>query len=210
MPNPPLLLDACVTINLVAAGPIEQIAHDVSRTFLVTRQAAAEVGHLRDATDGEAVIIPVELTEHIQAGAFEVIDLTASEIPLYVELARLVDDGEASSIAVAIMRGVALATDDRKARRLCAQRGLPEPTGTVAIVRQYCETRALERADVSRLLGMIRNHASFEPPRNDPDLKWWKDHEAGIGQLLAWEPNWERQQSGAIERHQRNVIAGQP
>lgn len=179
MPNPPLLLDACVTINLVAAGPIEQIAHGVSRTLLVTRQAAAEVGHLRDTTEGEAVIIPVDLTRHVQAGAFEIIDLTASEIPRYVELARLVDDGEASTIAVAIRRRIALATDDRKARRLCAQRGLPEPTGTVALIRQYCDTKALEQADVSRLISRIRNHASFQPPRNDPDLKWWNDHEPG-------------------------------
>jgi len=177
MPNPPLLLDASVTINLVAAGPIEQIAHDVGRMFLVTRQAAAEVGHLRDTADGQVVVVPIDLSRHIRAGAFEIIDLEADEIPLYVELARMVDDGEASTIAVAIRRGLPLATDDRKARRVCAQRGMREPTGTVALVRQYCEARALERADVSRLLGRIRNHASFQPPRSDPDLKWWNNQE---------------------------------
>lgn len=180
MPNPPLLLDACVTINLVAAGrPIEQIALDTGHRFLITRQAAGEVGHLRDTTDGEDVVIPVDLTSHVQAGAFEIIGTTADEIPLYVELAGLVDDGEASTIAVAIRRGLPLATDDRKARRVCADRGLPEPTGTVALIRQYCEARALEHSHVSRLLSRIRNHASFQPPRSDPDLKWWHDHESG-------------------------------
>jgi len=180
MPNPPLLLDACVTINLVAAGPIEQIAHDIDRTFLITRQAAAEVGHLRDTADGEVVVVPVNLSRHVRAGAFELTDLQAGELPLYVELASLVDDGEASTIAVAIRRGLPLATDDRKARRVWAQRGISEPTGTVALVRQYCEARALGHADVSRPLARIRKHASFRPPRSDPDLKWWNDHEPDL------------------------------
>lgn len=179
MPNSPLLLDACVTINLVAAGPIEQIARDTACRFLITRQAAGEVGHLRDTADGEVVVIPVDLSRHVQAGAFEIIDMTADEVPLYVELAGLVDDGEASTIAVAIKRCLPLATDDRKARRVCAARDLPEPTGTAALIRQYCEATALEQADVSQLLGRIRNHASFQPPRSDPDLKWWNDHEPG-------------------------------
>jgi predicted nucleic acid-binding protein len=179
MPIPPLLLDACVTINLIAAGPIEQIALDVGRSFLITRQAAAEVGHLRDIVEGEVIVVPVDLSDHVRAGAFEIIDLDANEIPLYVELASLIDDGEASTIAVAIERDLPLATDDRKARRVSAQRGLSEPTGTVALVRQYCEATALEYAEISRLLAGIRNHASFQPPRSDPDLKWWTDHEHG-------------------------------
>ncbi len=184
MPNPELLIDACVTINLVAAGPIDQIAEGVGRTFQVTTQTATEVGHLRDTADGEIVVVPVDLSRHVKVGAFEIIDLEADEIGLYVELAGLIVDGEASTIAVAIKRGLPLATDDRKAWRVCAQRGITEPTGTVALVKRYCEARGLGQADVSGLLGRIRNHASFQPPRSDPDLKWWIDHEvraAGSG-----------------------------
>lgn len=176
MPSPPpLLLDACVAINIVAAGPINEVAHAISRRLLVTRQAASEVGHLRDIADGEMVISHVNLNDHIQAGAFEIIELTNDEIPLYVELARLVDDGEASTIAVAIERNLPLATDDRKARRLCSERGLAEPIGTVALIRQYCDARALNPTEVARLLTGIAARASFQPPRNDPDLKWWSD-----------------------------------
>lgn len=179
MPNPPLLLDACVTIKLVAAGPIEQIAEDIGRAFLITRQAAGEVGHLRDTADGDVVVVPVDLNSHVRSGAFEITDLAADEVALYVELAGLIDDGEASTIAAAIRRSLPLATDDRKARRVCAQRGLLEPTSTAALIRQHCEARAFQLAEVSEVLGRIRNHASFHPPRSDPDLKWWTDHEPG-------------------------------
>jgi len=60
---------------------------------------------------------------------------------------------------------------------MCAARGLREPTGTVALIRRYCEARPLGQPDISRLLNRIRNHASFQPARNDPDLKRWTDHE---------------------------------
>lgn len=177
VPHPPLLLDACVTINLVAAGPIHQIARSVGHSCLITRQAANEVGHLRDTTDGETRVTPVHLTDHVQTGAFEIIDLTPEEIPLFVELASLVDDGEASTIAVAIKRGIPLATDDRKARRLCAERGLDLPTGTVTLIRHYCEAQALDHTHISHLLQRISSCASFQAPRGDPDLKWWNDHQ---------------------------------
>lgn len=177
MANPPLLLDACVTINLAAASPLHHIARSVGRSCLITRHAANEVGHLRDTTDGETRIAPVNLTDYVQAGAFEIIDLVPEELSLFVELASLVDDGEASTIAVAINRGIPLATDDRKARRLCAERGLDLPTGTVELVRRYCEAQTLDHARISHLLHRIRSRASFQAPRGDPDLKWWNDHQ---------------------------------
>ena len=177
MLNPPLLLDACVTINLVAAGPVHQIARSIGRSCLITRQAANEVGHLRDMAGGETRVTPVDLTDHVQPGAFQIIDLASDEIPLFVELAGLVDDGEAATIAVAIKRGLPLATDDRKARRLCAERGLALPTGTVTLIRRYCEARALDHARISHLLQRISSRASFQAPRGDPDLKWWNDHQ---------------------------------
>lgn len=177
MLNPPLLLDACVTINLVAADPVHRIARSIGFSCLITRQAATEVGHLRETTAGETRVTPVDLADHVQTGAFEIIDLAPDEIPLFVELASLVDDGEASTIAVAIKRGIPLATDDRKARRLCAERGLALPTGTVTLIRRYCEARALDHAHVSHLLQRISSRASFQAPRGDPDLKWWNDHQ---------------------------------
>ncbi|HTX85791.1 MAG TPA: hypothetical protein VME44_26710 [Streptosporangiaceae bacterium] len=177
MLNPPLLLDACITINLVAADPVHQIARSVGFRCLITRQAANEVGHLRDTADGETRVTPVDLADHVQADYFEIIGLASDEIPLFVELASLVDDGEASTIAVAIKRGIPLATDDRKARRLCAERGLALPIGTVALIRRYCEAQALDHAHVSDLLQRISTRASFQAPRGDPDLKWWNDHQ---------------------------------
>ncbi len=142
--------------------------HDVRTGVLAATLAGRAPGYTSLGFPDPRRIAPTAIT-----------DLTDDEVPLYVELAGLVDDGGASTIAAAIKRNWPLATDGRKARHVCTQRGLPEPAGTAALIRQYCDARALGQADIARLLGRIRNHASFQPPRSDPDLKWWTDHESG-------------------------------
>ena len=174
MPRSPLLLDACVAINLAATDRVEQIAQATEVTFTLARQAAQEVGHLRDTADGETILTPIDLSRY-DSTTLEIVGLVQPEYSLYVELTRTVDDGEAATIAVAVNRSLPLATDDRKARRVCAEFGLPEPTRTLSILHSYADAASLPRAQVRGILVKIRDRASFQPPRNDPDLKWWQD-----------------------------------
>lgn len=176
MPRRTLLLDACVAINLAATDHLADVAESLGTTFMLTRQAAAEVGHLRDAAAGELVLTPIDLSQHTGAGTLQIVDLTPAEYPAYIELARIVDDGEASTIAVAASQNLPLATDDRKARRLCDERHMPEPRRTLSLIHSYADTVGLDNADIRDLLIRIRDRASFLPPRSDPDYKWWNDH----------------------------------
>jgi predicted nucleic acid-binding protein len=180
VPRSFLLLDACVAINLAATDRLQHIAEILDVTFVLTGQAAAEVGYLRDVIRGELVTTPVSISQHASAGTVQLIDLDAPEYPLYLELAAIVDDGEAATIAVAAHRGIQLATDDRKARRLCDERQVREPLRTLALVHAYTDTARLETAYIRALLLKIRNRASYQPPRSDPDHKWWTDHIEGI------------------------------
>jgi predicted nucleic acid-binding protein len=173
--RPPLLLDACIAINLAATDRLQHVAEFVDVTFALVRQAASEVGYLRDVADGKPVRTPIDLEQ--QAGdALEIIDLTPAEYPVYLSLALEVDDGEAATIAVAAQRGLPLATDDRKARKLCTQLGIPEPLRTLGLLHDYADAAELQQAQLRDLLSRIRDRASFQPPRSDPDLKWWNDN----------------------------------
>ncbi len=174
MPRTPLLLDACVAINLAATERLQHIAQTMGVTFTFARQAAAEVGHLRDATDKSVRLIPIDLGQY-DTQTVEIIDLTPAEYGTYVNLARKVDDGEAATITLAIERGLQLATDDRKARRLCAELQIPEPQRTLGILHTYADAARLQHARLQDLLVGIRDRASFQPPRSDPDHKWWHD-----------------------------------
>ncbi|MGH3276565.1 MAG: hypothetical protein ACRDNZ_19835 [Streptosporangiaceae bacterium] len=176
MPRPVVLLDACVAINLCATDRLGHLAEVLEVRFALTQQAAAEVGHLRDLISGELVATPISLSRYVSDSTIQLIDLDISEYALYLELAGLVDDGEAASIAVAINRDLQLATDDRKARRLCAQHLIREPLRTLALVHAYTDTARLEQDRIRDMLSKIHNRASYQPSRTDPDHKWWSDH----------------------------------
>jgi len=168
-----LLLDACVAINLYATNQLTEIAQSLGITFLLVQQAAAEVGHLREVIDGDLVITPVDLSKHLDQEAVQLLHVQPAEYPLYVALASLLDDGEAATIAVSSKRLIPMATDDRKARRVCASRSLPEPRRTLALIRAHTEAVSLDDGDIREMLRRVRRRASFTPPRSDPDLSWW-------------------------------------
>jgi predicted nucleic acid-binding protein len=179
VPRTPLLLDACIAINLAATDDMQHVAEVTGFTFTLARQAAAEVGYLRDIADGAVTRTAVDLSQESK-DTVQIIDLTPPEYQVYIRLAREVDDGEAATIAIAAQRGLRLATDDRKARRLCADVQIADPLRTVALIRSYADAASLPQAQLCDLLIKVRDRASFQPPRGDPDHKWWEDNIAVI------------------------------
>lgn len=171
-----ILLDACVAINLAATGSLDHIANTLQVTFAIAAQAAAEVGYLRDMAGGQVVLTPINLRQFEHDEIVEILELTPAELGLYIQLAALVDDGEAATIAIAIQRHLDIATDDRRARRLCQERQLTEPLRTVSLLRAYADAAHLASDQIQQIVTSIRDRASFQPPRSDPELKWWNDH----------------------------------
>jgi len=152
------------------------MADSLQITFMIVDQAASEAGYLRDTVGGETVLTPINLDQLAPSETLEICRLAPSELPLYLELASIVDDGEAATIAVAIHRHIDLATDDRRARRLCAERRLAEPERTISLLHAYTEAVRLKNDELREMLIQVRDRASFLPARSDPHLKWWNDH----------------------------------
>lgn len=169
----PVALDACVLLNLVASGrPIAEFAAAADVRFVVVRQAEREVGWL-DPEDPEDPREAIDLEPSVQRGEVQRVVLADVELPRFVALARALDDGEAATLAIAEARGFAVATDDRKARRILTTLD-PQPavTSTAAIVRAWASNRG--DAEVRECLRLIQRRASFLPPKNDPDGDWWR------------------------------------
>ena len=78
MPRTPLLLDACIAINLAATDHMQHIAEVTGFTFTLARQAAAEVGYLRDLADGVLTRTAVDLSQET-SHTLQIIDLTPPE-----------------------------------------------------------------------------------------------------------------------------------
>jgi predicted nucleic acid-binding protein len=79
------------------------------------------------------------------------------------------------TLAIAHQRGAAVATDDRKARRIANQRfGANFPLlRTTGIMHDWVRLEMLEREAVRAVLGRIQTVAQFRPPNDDPLREWW-------------------------------------
>lgn len=171
-----LLLDACIAINLIATDRPNEISTALDIKFLMVRQAALECVGLQ-VTEGNLAVCCQQSSVDIASFA-DVLTLVESEIDAYIGLAREIDDGEAATIAVAQSRSLAMATDDRKARRVAVAAGVIMPIGTTTILRQYVDAAGLSAQETSVLLRRVRDEASYIPRRTDEHFDWWQQNVA--------------------------------
>lgn len=172
-----VLLDACVALNLEAAGEFDAIADVLSLTFLMPTKAAQETLYLDDIIDGEPCRTQVDLNMHVRKGTLEVLALTAGdEMASFVALAGLVDDGEAECLSLAKHRALPFATDDRLATKVAGELSLAPIHTTGELLRRYVERANLKCHDVSLMLKTVERRATFRPPRGSPDFSWWLNH----------------------------------
>jgi predicted nucleic acid-binding protein len=113
--------------------------------------AGVHVGHshLRQAL--------AQIRGHGKSGWLELLRLESpDEFALYEELARALDLGEASCLALAAHRQLSMATDDAAARRIASRLGVPL-TGTVGILGASVREGQLALPAANAILaGMIR------------------------------------------------------
>jgi predicted nucleic acid-binding protein len=96
----------------------------------------------------------------------------------YVRFAADLDDGEAMSLAICHARSYALATDDRKARRMAAALTMSPVrlVSTGEMLRHWAVISRPQESEVKRVLGAIERRARFVPPADDPSCDWWSEH----------------------------------
>lgn len=115
-----VVLDASVVINLLAFIG-SSMALDKVRCY-VTYEVEREI--LRDPLSREQL---TGLRESSLSSAVQYVEMTDDELDTFIDLTGSellgdLDDGEASTLAVANGRGLVCAIDERKARRICTAR----------------------------------------------------------------------------------------
>ncbi|MEQ4724344.1 hypothetical protein [Nonomuraea sp. B19D2] len=172
-----VLLDACVALNLEAAGEFDAVADVLGFTFVMSTKTVEETFYLDDIIDGEPCRTKIDLSPHIRKGTLEVLTLDpGDEIATFVRLAGRVDDGEAECLSLAVNRALPFATDDRLAIRVADDLGLTPIFRTAELLRKYAERANLKSHDIYPMLRAVERRASFRPPRGSPDLPWWLNH----------------------------------
>jgi predicted nucleic acid-binding protein len=169
-----LIQDACVLINLVATGRFEQIARGICHQFAVSQAARNELLFLRNP-GGERE--PIDLQPHVDAGLLQVLSVkTDQERSRYVAYAAQLDDGEAMSLALAECRHLALATDDRKCRRLVAKEQVDiKLWSTTDILKAWQAAQQIPSTEMREAVCRVRDRARFLLKQGHPDRPWWDE-----------------------------------
>lgn len=172
-----VILDACGTINLYASGrfiPIlTALGHDWYMPLAVERESRTY--RQPDPADPERLVpTPIDLAPAIDAGILKRCDCEGErEVGLYVELAaRIGDDGESMGLAIARCRGWAVLTDDKKARRIADEIGVPV-LDTTEVLKRWAVVAGPGPRELSRILGAIERFSNFRPGRGSVDYEWW-------------------------------------
>jgi len=171
------LLDACCLINLYATRIIERVLGAVPYQFAIVDIVTGESLFVRrggtgdDAGERDAIPLHALLSQGVLR---EVTSSSPQEVSLFVQLAAQVDDGEAMTCAIAIRRGHAVATDDRKTLRVLRQHH-PEVQilTTASIIKSWTDAEQPSSNEIAAVLRAIRERARFMPSRDDPLHAWW-------------------------------------
>ena len=179
------VLDSCCLINLCAVGGLSAWMGNVGVTWHIPSAVLSEALFLRvaDGVDASGKV-RLDISVDIDGGLIESCDTTAeSEVDLYVDLARELDDGEAMGLAIAHCRGWRLATDDGLARDKARALGV-EVITTPELVRLWAHATDAQSPQIRTAVEAVRDRARFIPGREFPHWDWWHAHLNGHGSVV--------------------------
>ena len=173
-----LLIDANCLLNLYATGRQREIASVLPYQFWVADYVAkCEVLYILrpGATKAGDEKERVDLSSLVNEGLIQLMHLEGpAEEASFVELAADLDEGEAITGALALHRGCAVATDDRKARRVLGQLNPPITlVSTLELLKMWAETVLVPNGELSLVMTRVQSSASYIPGVNDPLYNWW-------------------------------------
>ena len=174
---PAVILDACGTLNLYASGRFLEILTAIGHEWYIPAAVERESQQYRqpDPDDPETLIVqPIDLTPALDGGVLHRCDCEGDEeVALYIELAaRIGDDGESMGLAIAKYRGWSVLTDDKKARRIATEFGVPV-LSTPEIMKSWASQVKPNVAELSRVLGAIERFGNYRPKQGAVDFDWW-------------------------------------
>ena len=172
-----LVLDACCILNFCASGHFIDILKSISTQVVVTEVVKEkELITLRSLKDEENAGA-IQFEEAIEQRLILVVDFESElEEETFVNYAsELRDDGESATFAIAINRGWAIATDDKKATTFF-KREAPhlQILSTLEIIKYWSEEANLTPTELRTVLAAIQTEGHYRPPKNHSLISWWE------------------------------------
>lgn len=176
-----LILDACCVINLVASAHAEAIVTSLqTRVAIATYVKEQELLSLESSIqnlDNPKGFAELERLERRGLLAYESPQNEVEQVNYINFAAELGDDGEAVTCAIAVARGWAVATDDRKPinflRRIAPQVSV---ITTLEIVKVWSDQDQLANAHLPEALRNIYIYGRYNPPGSHRLYEWWRTY----------------------------------
>lgn len=171
-----VVLDACCIITIASTGEFERIiqalpAQCVVASYVLNNEVLSYI-------DIEKREIPIELGDLIKMGLIQDIgiDYSQEDEANYVVAfeAQNLDSGEAESASIAINRGWAIATDDKRAINVISQASSrTQILTTPELVKYWVDNIGVSEDELRQVIRSIRRYI---PPNNHPLYAWWQQY----------------------------------
>lgn len=171
-----VILDACCVINLCASGHLSDTLTTIPATV-----AVVEVVHNDELLKMPPVGVgPDKQSEDIASifskGLLQIARFESEvEQENFVNIAAILgDDGESATIALAMQRNRAIATDDKSALDFIRRESANLQTITTPdLIKHWSEIRGPAPGTLRDALTSISVNGHYDPPREHPFRDWW-------------------------------------
>lgn len=174
-----LILDACCIINLYASGRMGDILASIVQSVTVAAYVKDREANTIYTADGSGAREAIDLSPFINQGILSVVDIeTAAESVRFIDFsARLGDDGEAITGAIAAERNWAIGTDDGAASRFFTHHcSTLQIVSSLALLKHWADATSVPAAELGTALRLVRVRGRYQPKARHPLYPWWQAH----------------------------------
>lgn len=152
------ILDACSLINLINGGILDEVLEHAGVTFFVSPSVISECR----GTD----LVGKTVGQAIASGQLQEVDDSMVPATLYLDFLEKhkLGNGETECLAVASIQGLALCSDDLKARKMAGQEiGSDRVTGSLGLVKGVVRRGQLSEESAMHAYGQMKISGAFLP-----------------------------------------------
>lgn len=173
-----VVVDTCCLINLYASQQLQAIVAASMEQAIVPKPVVEECLYIRQASEDDPDhLVPMTINLHplIDGGVLLLTELTGeAELSQFVQLAAVIDDCEAACLAIAARRGLAIATDDKRAIHIATDLGVSTVT-TPQLLRNWAQHASPAQSEVTNAILCIETYGRFRPHALCPHAQWWAE-----------------------------------
>jgi predicted nucleic acid-binding protein len=172
-----VILDACCILNFCASGQLLPILKSIPAQVALTQVVQEYELKTLQRLEGEDNEGASQLETAIAQDLLIVLDFESEEeVESFVNYAAVLgDDGESATCAIAVHRGWAIATDDKKAIAFFQQTApYLQVLSTLEIIKHWSEEAALDSQTLRDLFNAIRVKGHYMPQKTHPLRGWWE------------------------------------